>query len=348
MKKLELRWTYRALNFRKPAKTSRDTLYEKPSWFIQLRDPATHQIGIGECSLIPGLSLDTTEAVTSSLGTLEGETTLAELQPDHYSNLPALQFALETALRSLTAEDPFLLYPGPFTSSEQGIPINGLIWMASAEAMFEQIQARIAEGFRIIKMKIGALNWDEELALLEEIRAVFPPEQIELRLDANGAFSAEEARDALDELSRFSIHSIEQPIRQGQWSAMSKLCKHSAIPIALDEELIGCKEPETMLAQVQPHYLILKPSLIGGLAASERWVALAKLHGVNWWATSALESNIGLNAIAQWCAASDTDLPQGLGTGRLFTNNISSPLEVRNAELHYTRAPWDIHELFDA
>lgn len=225
---------------------------------------------------------------------------------------------------------PHLLFPSEFTLGRQGININGLIWMGKKEFMHEQISRKLDEGFRCLKMKVGALDFNAELEILEEIRRHFSPEALEIRVDANGAFSASTALEKLNALARFQLHSIEQPIRQGQYEAMASLCRTSPIPIALDEELISYPPhlAEELLRTIQPAYIILKPSLLGGFAVSQQWIETAEATGVGWWVTSALESNIGLNAIAQWTYTLGNPLPQGLGTGQLYTNNIPSWLKI--------------------
>jgi o-succinylbenzoate synthase len=347
MNTLRLRWSYRDLKFIQAAKTSRDTLYTKPSWFIELEDSSTGKKGIGECSLIPGLNPESAESVSAQLRFLEGDVERSQLMPDLYKHMPALRFGLETALRSLEANDPFVVYESDFTKSKEGIPINGLIWMASPDEMLQQMHDRVAEGFTILKMKVGAFDLDKEFKFLSDVRRHFPADRFELRLDANGAFAPEDALAILQELDQLGIHSIEQPIKPKQWDTLAHLCAESPIPIALDEELIGCEQHAALLDRVQPQYLILKPSLIGGLSAAQKWADAAEARNIGWWATSALESNIGLNAIAQWCAVSGNPLPQGLGTGRLFSNNVPSPLLVADARLHYTQQTWNTTELFD-
>lgn len=333
-------WVKHDLAFIQAARTSRNTLLSKPSYFIRLTDSSTGKEGWGECSLIPGLSIDSQEAIERELQTLAISPDIARLEAYKNPKLPALQFAFETLLASFRAQYAFTLFDSPFARGAAGIAINGLIWMADDNHILEQMQARSNEGFRILKMKIGAQDFNAELNLLSRIREHFPAQRFELRLDANGAFDPQKALRQLEQLARFDIHSIEQPIRQGQHTAMATLCKESPIPIAIDEELIAVEPNTDLLEKLSPSYLILKPSLIGGLAVSRKWSELAAEQNIGWWATSALESNIGLNAIAQWCAVQNNPLPQGLGTGRLFSNNIPSPLEVRNAELWLNQTKW--------
>lgn len=334
------RWVRRDLDFIIPAKTSRNTLRTKPSWFlfISSNDGKT---GIGECSIIPTLSLDDEAEIERELRKLEAVTSLEQINPKNYQNLPALRFGLEIMLRSYHAETPYQLFPSPFSRGEFDIPMNGLIWMDSHEGLLAQVAALVNEGFKILKMKIGAKDHEDEIRFLKDFRQRYPANEFELRVDANGAYDASNAQRRLEELAAFDIHSIEQPVKANQWKLMAELTKNSPIPIALDEELIGLKDLDSMLDTVQPQYLILKPSLIGGFEVADHLVASAEKRGIKWWATSALESNLGLNAIAQWCAVSGNELPQGLGTGRLFHNNIGSPLEVKNASLHYGNNPWE-------
>ncbi|MFM1931264.1 MAG: hypothetical protein RL226_567 [Bacteroidota bacterium] len=338
--KIEVSFRPHPLQFKRPARTSRDVLTTKPSWLLYLRHE--EKTGIGEVSIIEGLSPETSEITLRSLQTLArtGFTTATPL-PDAHTQ-PALRFALETALLSLQAQDPLVLFPSSFTSGLSAIPINGLVWMDQPESMKKQASEKISEGFKVIKMKVGALDFADELRVLEWFRTLYPPDQYILRLDANGAFRADEALQKLEKLAPFHVHSIEQPIRQNQHNEMRKLVTESPIPIALDEELIANDHPEETLDFIRPHYVILKPSLHGGLAACEQIIAKASDLKIGWWATSALESNIGLNAIAQWAATKNNPLPQGLGTGSLYTNNIPSPLVVKQGHLHYTSEPWQL------
>ncbi len=251
---------------------------------------------------------------------------------------PSILFGLETAFRHLTTGS-YALWDTPFSRGEAGIPINGLIWMGDYTKMLEQIETKLQSGYRCIKLKIGAIDFEEELALLRHIRAHFPAREVELRVDANGAFSPAEALDRLNRLAELDLHSIEQPIRAGQWEEMARLTAVTPLPIALDEELIGyhtLEEKKQLLDTIRPQYIILKPSLHGGICGGDEWIAEAGKRNIGWWITSALETNIGLNAIAQWCATYDNPLPQGLGTGLLFTNNVEMPLEIRRDCLWWT------------
>ena len=339
------RWFKHILYFKNPAGTSRGVFKDKDSWFLVLDDltkPGNR--GIGECGPLKGLSYDDRPGYEKKLDELcenINEPGLSET----LSDWPSIKFGLEMALRDLTTQEPMILYPSPFTRGEKAMNINGLIWMGEKDFMLQQIDQKLQQGFNCIKMKIGAIDWEEELALLKYIRKKFPAPQIELRVDANGAFSVSDAPLKLEELARWDIHSIEQPIKAGQWKEMAELCRNSPLPIALDEELIGvteCREKNELMETIRPQYIILKPSLAGGFADSEEWIDIAEKYDTGWWVTSALESNIGLNAIAQWTFTFGNSMPQGLGTGQLYTNNISSPLEIVNGQVRYNpRKSWD-------
>lgn len=330
------------LNFKTPSGTSRGVLAHKDSWFLILNHE--NKIGIGECSIIEGLSPDAVNMIETQLEIICNNLHLGfSVLYEKSKYFPAIQFCLEMAFRSLNSSDPFHLFPSDFVDNQSRIAINGLVWMGSFDFMKEQIRAKIASGFDCIKLKIGAIDFEQECLLLSKIRKDFSADTIEIRVDANGAFSTVDALQKLDRLSKYDIHSIEQPIQTGQWEKMSSLCFHSPIPIALDEELIGHydnKERKRMLSIIQPKFVILKPSLLGGWRAAEDWIHIAESLGIHWWATSALESNIGLNAIAQWVFMKNSPLKQGLGTGQLFTNNIESPLEIQHGYLSYTNQSW--------
>jgi len=264
------------------------------------------------------------------------------------SLFPSIAFGLETALLDLKAKGSKCLFPSAFTQGETGIPINGLVWMGNKDFMQKQIREKIAAGYHCIKLKVGALDFETELDIISSIRQQFSPEDIELRLDANGGFTPTDALEKLEKLAAFHIHSIEQPIRQKQLEAMAELCQQSPIPIVLDEELIGVKpaDKEFILEKIKPAYIILKPSLVGGFRQSEEWIQLAEKLNIGWWVTSALEANIGLNAIAQWTFMLNSKLPQGLGTGQLYQNNIPSPLAIESANLFYKpKNNWDLSSI---
>ncbi|MBK9291104.1 MAG: o-succinylbenzoate synthase [Bacteroidetes bacterium] len=338
------------LKFRFEAGTSRGVLTEKHGWFIRLTDPDDPaRTGLGECSLIPGLSPDPVQELSELIAQLSAHgLDVDQFTSLHAARFPALAFAVETALASLEKQGSMCLFPSAFTEGQKGIPINGLIWMGDIATMKARINEKIAGGFTTIKLKVGALNFEDELALIAEIRKHYGPEQITLRLDANGAFRADEALEKLKRLSDYHIHSIEQPIKAGQIELMAELCRQSPVPIALDEELTGQPDEEmfNLLDAIRPHYIILKPSLLGGLRKSALWIAAAERLGIGWWVTSALESNLGLNAIAQWTATLHNNMPQGLGTGQLYHNNIPSPLYIRDASLWYDSGlGWKLPEL---
>ncbi|WP_297332510.1 o-succinylbenzoate synthase [Flavobacterium sp.] len=336
------------LNFKRPSGTSRGVLTQKETWFIILEENGKK--GIGECGILRGLSIDDRPDYEDKLKWvcenihLGEETLLNEL-----TEFPSIQFGLETAFLSVKGTSPFVLFPSLFTEGKNTIGINGLVWMGEEQFMKEQIEEKLAQGFNCIKLKIGAIDFERELALLRFIRQHFGPETIEIRVDANGAFTPKEAPEKLQRLSEYNLHSIEQPIKQGQFTQMANLCKTSPVPIALDEELIGVfnmQDKKELLKKINPQYIILKPSLVGGIHGSEKWISLAEENNVGWWITSALESNIGLNAIAQFTYSKNNPMPQGLGTGALYTNNFDSPLTVKQGQLHYiAEKQWNINGL---
>jgi o-succinylbenzoate synthase len=320
-----------------PGKTSRGVLYSKPSWFISLSGEG--KSGIGECSVIPDLNPEFTDGYENKVHEVADKINNTIIpQLSDLDDFPSIQFGLETALLDLNQDNQGVLFPSAFTFGDRGISINGLVWMGSKSEMKNRIREKLNSGFKVLKLKVGALDFKEELDLLKNIRKEFNHNYLEIRLDANGAFNSVDALEKLKWLSDHQIHSIEQPIRAGQWDDMAKLCNLSPIPIALDEELIGIKEYDSkklLLSTIKPCYIILKPSLIGGFAKSDEWIKLAESLNIDWWATSALESNVGLNAIAQWVFTKNPKMVQGLGTGQVFSNNIPSPLELRGPELFY-------------
>lgn len=325
--------TPRLLHFKQPAGTSRGVYNTRKVWYIEISSMENPSIkGVGECAPLPNLSCDDVpqyeEVLQQACSRVARE---GNIPTESLRNYPSILFGLETALRHYETGS-LALWDTPFSRGEAGIPINGLIWMGNFEEMYRQIEAKMEAGYRCIKLKIGAIDFDAELTLLKHIRSRFSVKDIELRVDANGAFSPAEAMHKLDALSKLDLHSIEQPIRAGQWEEMARLTARTPLPIALDEELIGHNTPEIkqeLLSAIRPQYIILKPSLHGGICGSNEWIAEAEKQNIGWWVTSALESNIGLNAIAQWCATLHNALPQGLGTGQLFTDNIDLPLEIR-------------------
>ena len=327
------------LNFKRPSGTSRGVMTKKETWFIILEKDGKK--GIGECGILRGLSIDDRPDYEEKLQWTCDNIHLGDNQLwEALIEFPSIQFGVEMAFQSLRSESPFLLLPSDFTNGEKSIPINGLVWMGSTSFMKQQIEEKLAEGFRCVKLKIGAIDFDTELQLLGYIRQHFTPEQIEIRVDANGAFDTSLALDKLIQLSEFKLHSIEQPIPKNNTDNMAELCKTTPIPIALDEELIGVfslEEKEALLQKIKPQYIILKPSFIGGFRGAKEWISVAEKYKIGWWITSALESNIGLNAIAQWTFLQCNLMPQGLGTGALYTNNFDCPLVVSEGQLWYEK-----------
>ena len=328
------------LNFKKPSGTSRGVILEKETWFILLDD--NNKKGIGECGILRGLSIDDRPDFEKKLQWTCANIHLGkDLLWESLIEFPSIQFGVEMAFQSLASETPFLLFPSDFTNGSKSIPINGLVWMGDESFMKEQIQEKLADGFHCIKLKIGAIDFEKELQLLQFIRQYFTPEQVEIRVDANGAFDRSEALSKIIQLSEFKLHSIEQPVSKNNTDSMADLCKITPIPIALDEELIGVfsmQDKEQLLQKVKPQYIILKPSFIGGFRGTQEWIALANKSQIGWWITSALESNVGLNAIAQWTFLQDNTMPQGLGTGALYTNNFDCSLRVSEGQLWYKNA----------
>ena len=327
------------LNFKRPSGTSRGVMTEKETWFIVLEQDGKK--GIGECGILRGLSIDDRLDYEEKL---QWTCDNIQLEKDQLwealLEFPSIQFGVEMAFQSLVSESPFLLFPSDFTNGAKSILINGLVWMGEEAFMKQQIEEKLAQGFTCIKLKIGAIDFDKELQLLRFIREHFTPEQVEIRVDANGAFNEISALDKLTQLSEFKLHSIEQPIQKNNTDSMAELCKITPFPIALDEELIGVfslAEKEQLLQKIKPQYIILKPSFIGGFRGTQEWISLAEKHKIGWWVTSALESNIGLNAIAQWTFLQHNLMPQGLGTGALFTNNFDCPLQVLQGQLWYKK-----------
>lgn len=322
------------LEFKQPSGTSRGVLHQKETWYIQLF--SENKVGIGECGILRGLSFDDRPDYEEKLAWVCQNISMGEsylLQK--LTAYPSIQMGLECAFLSLESEHPFLLFDNHFSMGEKAIPINGLIWMGDVDFMIRQVKEKLEQGFGCLKMKIGAIDFDQEVSILKSLRNQFSSHDLMIRVDANGAFGVD-AIEKLELLAQLDIHSIEQPIAKGQWEAHQKLCAQTPLPIALDEELIGCIEAEeqaAMLDFIKPHYIILKPSFIGGLTGAKNWHTLAKERNIGAWVTSALESNIGLNAIAQWTFQEGFKGPQGLGTGGLFTNNIELPLHIKNGYL---------------
>ncbi|GAB4020525.1 o-succinylbenzoate synthase [Spirosoma koreense] len=349
------------LQFRFEAGTSRGTLTEKPSYFIRLVDTDNPTVvGYGECGVLPGLSYDDRPDFEAQLRQYCQEFTDLDLQLFRWNipivlnqlispQFPSILFGFETAMLDYLSGGCRIIHPSEFTAGQRALPINGLIWMGNPAFMRQQIEDKLRTGFTTIKLKIGAIDFEQECELLAMIRERFSADQIALRVDANGAFRPDEAMAKLERLATYGLHSIEQPIRAGQPELMADLCQHSPLPIALDEELIGQMEyvhKFRLLKKISPQYIILKPTLLGGLRHCDEWIELAGRLNIGWWITSALESNIGLNAIAQYTAQFKHLLPQGLGTGQLYRNNIDSPLVVEDGHLTYNLAhPWNLTSL---
>lgn len=334
----------RVLRFRQPAGTSRGVYTTRKSWFITLTSPdMPGRKGVGECAPLPSLSCDDIPEYGKTLRALcdmfgqRGEIDYALMRP-----YPSMLFGLETALRHFEAGSE-ALFDTPFSRGEEGITINGLVWMGSFDEMLRRMEDKIEQGFRCIKLKVGAIDFDSEMELLRRLRDRFSHRELTIRLDANGAFPFSEALYRLELLSQYAVHSIEQPIAARQWGNMAELCRESPLPIALDEELIGVNQPDMkkhILNVIKPAYIVLKPSLHGGMHGTKEWIAAAKDKGIGTWITSALESNVGLNAIAQFTAhvyGNNIRMPQGLGTGLLFEDNIPMPLEIRGEKLWFSK-----------
>ena len=334
------------LNFRFDATTSRGTLQTKQGFYVHLTHMQTSaNVGVGEIPILAGLSPDDRPDIAQVLDEICQQINKTE---DFYSfneiikkcalSVPAIAFGLETALMDMVQKGTKMIFRNDFSAGKAPIAINGLVWMGTKEFMYEQIKEKIKENYTCIKLKIGAIDFNEELNLLKYIREQFSVDDMMLRVDANGAFSPENALEKLKQLSEFELHSIEQPIKKGQINEMAMLCQNTPVPIALDEELIGAgiyRKKRKLINDIRPQYLVLKPSLLGGFEASDEFVDIAEEACISWWATSALEGNIGLNAIAQWTASKNYIGYQGLGTGQLFENNINSPLKVENGYIYY-------------
>lgn len=343
---ISLKASYRKhiLHFKSPSGTSRGVLKTKETWFLIIKEGETS--GIGECGILRGLSYDDVPHYEEKLQWVCENITLGvDKLWEELKEFPSIQAGVEMAFISLAAQDSFTLYPSALTRGEASIDINGLVWMGDEAFMKDQIAQKLAQGFDCIKMKIGAIDFDDEYKLLVSIRKEYDASKITLRVDANGGFAFAKAPHVLSQLAALDIHSIEQPIAVQQWEEMRQLCKHTPIPIALDEELIGVLEREQkqqLLEKIKPQYIILKPSFVGGFKGSQEWIDIAESLQIGWWITSALESNIGLNAIAQWSYNIQAKGPQGLGTGSLYTNNIPSPLTVSEGKLLITpEKSWD-------
>lgn len=337
------------LKFYAPAVTSRGVMYEKPTVFIKIFDESNPDVyGIGEAAVFPGLSPEANEDLPLKYLQLAANVALGV--PTDLSRYSSIQFGLEQAILDYSNNCRGIYYPSPFVDGKETITINGLVWMGSFEEMRARIKEKLENGFSCIKLKIGALRWEEELALIRSIRKEFSPSDITLRLDANGAFSPDDALDKLKQLSDYHIHSIEQPIKPRQYEVMAAICKETPVPIALDEELIGLAgdERDKMLDAICPQYVILKPALCGGLSGATQWIELCRKRNIGWWVTSALESNVGLTAIAQWTGTLNVSVPQGLGTGALFSNNTPSRLSLVGDRLSFDDSLPYCHKFFDS
>jgi len=335
---MQARFEKYELIFKQASGTSRGVLKTKTTYFIHLDDEGLKSVG--EAALFRGLSADDVPNYEEKLQEVcDNIETYANDYHESLKDFPSIVFGLEQAF-SRNQNGSSICFDNSFSRGEMGIPINGLIWMGDESFMLEQIEAKLNEGFRCLKMKIGSIAFDKELAILHSLRKRFTLEQLEIRVDANGAFTPADALNKLERLNDLDLHSIEQPIQQGQWDAMAKLCEQSPLAIALDEELIGIHDlykKKRLLSDIRPQYVILKPALVGGFQSCDEWISLAESQGISWWITSALESNVGLEAIAQYTASKNTDRYQGLGTGQLFTNNIASKLEIFHAALWQNR-----------
>lgn len=343
---LKIEYRKLSLQFKNPVGTSRGILHYKTSWFLLLyKIDSPNIIGIGECPILCGLSLDDKPDFENNLiDVCKKINQGVSIKKLDLTNLPSIRFGLETALLDLENNGKHIIFSSDFTEVNKGIYINGLIWMGGFDFMKTQLDQKIKQGFNCVKFKIGGLDFEKELSLLSYVRSFYGNDLI-IRLDANGAFSPEETLKKLQQLSVYNIHSIEQPIKAGQKEQMTYICLNSPIPIALDEELIGlfyANEMEDLINALKPKYLVLKPSLLGGFEATDTIINIAEKEKIGWWITSALESNIGLNAIAQYTYTKKNSSHQGLGTGQLFTNNISSPLEIIGEKLYYNKNKnWD-------
>ena len=339
----QVKLSSRTLHFIQPAGTSRGVYTTRQSYYVTLSDDNVPGIvGIGECATLPDLSCDAMppkEYERILKGFCDDLCQSRKIDKEAMRPYPSMLFGLETAKRQLDNGGGIDLFNTPFGRGEEGITINGLIWMGTFDEMFQRLEAKLKAGFHCVKLKIGAIDFEKELRLIQHIRQHFSRKEVELRVDANGGFTPDNAMQRLEALAKYDIHSIEQPIRQHQWKEMARLCKNSPLPIALDEELIGVNdltEKNGLLDTIQPQYIILKPSLHGGISGTREWIKLAKERGIGSWITSALESNIGLNAIAQLTAdiyGPHITMAQGLGTGQLFSDNIPMPLEIRGEQL---------------
>lgn len=338
------------LKFKNPAGTSRGVLLEKDTCFIKIFDETNPEFfGIGEAAVFPGLSAEANETFVYKLVELLANVAIG--RPTDLSHYPSIQFGFEQALRDFSSGGRGIYFDSPFVKGESSIEINGLVWMGDIEAMLQRIEEKIEAGFKCIKLKIGAIAWQDEERMLKSIRSRFDADRLEIRVDANGGFSMENVFPVLKKLADFGVSSIEQPIPAGNPELMQFVCRMSPVPVALDEELIGkftSAQKESMLDDIMPTYIVLKPALCGGFSGAEEWISLAEKRGIGWWVTSALESNVGLDALAQWVGTINHKMAQGLGTGNLFTNNFECPLFLDRDRLRYESGKRMPHAQFDS
>ena len=346
------------LDFKFEAGTSRGVLSHKDSYFVKIFDHENPSVfGLGECSPLKGLSIDDRPDFDLQLLSIcENFNTLdLEVYPWNLNiildqvldkSFPSIVFAFETAMLDLMNGGKRVVFNNSFAKADRTININGLVWMGNRDFMIKQIDEKLEAGYDTIKIKVGAIDFNKECEILAYIRERYDESKITLRVDANGAFSIHEVFDKLQKLAEFKLHSIEQPIKQGNEDLMAELCQNTPIPIALDEELIGVREytdKYKLLKKIMPQFIILKPTLVGGFQQCREWIENANRLKIGWWMTSALESNVGLNAITQFTAEFNNNLPQGLGTGQLYHNNIPSPLEISQGKIfHNAQNAWDL------
>lgn len=348
---LKAAWKEITLKPRFPLGTSKGVIHARTVWYLLAWDEERPQVkGIGEAALFPGHSREFPADVRTKLVELCADTSdWHQRLAGDLVQVPSVRFAVEQCLKDLEASGSKVLFPSEFTLGRKGIPINGLVWMGDKAAMRERLKAQVDGGNRCVKMKIGAIHIEDELELLAAIRREFSDKDLALRVDANGAFNHANVMPVLQRLAELQVESIEQPIAPGLFEAMAEVCARSPLPIALDEDLIGLYLPDAkadLLDNVKPQHIVIKPSLVGGWAAAQEWINLAAQRNIGWWITSALESNIGLNAVAQWAATLNVQVPQGLGTGQVYTDNIPSPIAVRAGALWYSpEAAWDLQQL---
>ncbi|MBK6343370.1 MAG: o-succinylbenzoate synthase [Flavobacteriales bacterium] len=348
---IKARWIERTLNPRFELGTSKGPIHARTVWYLIAWDEEAPELkGIGEAALFPGHSKEFPADVKLKLTELcERTDNWAQRMITDLVDVPSVRFAVEQCLRDLDAGGTKTLFPSEFTLGRSGIPINGLVWMGDKSTMKQRIREQIEGGCSTVKMKIGAIGLDDELALLKGVRQEYNTSDITLRVDANGAFNAQQAPDVLKRLAELEVHSIEQPVPPGLFEVMEELCATTPVPIALDEDLIGLNTRDAkvdLLDNVKPHWIVIKPSLVGGWGATHEWIELAKARGIGWWITSALESSIGLNAVAQFTATLNVSIAQGLGTGKVYTDNIPSPLLAEKGLLRYRpEEAWDLSML---